>query len=283
MVKRWLKGLVSLLRLPYWLMTGGLSLLTAFALIHGFTSAVTALLMFFSMAFITSAGFSINDYFDRASDAIIKPKRPLPSGILSTKQALAASAVLFVLGLGLALLINTLCFSILIVDSALLLFYSTIVKRKSGFAANLLVGLLVGTGFLYGEAAVFATVNKSIALYPICFGTIGGNILRDVLSLEGDVKIGYPTLPQRIGSKKAVRVAVFFFVLTGVLVILPVLVRVFSLKYLFLTLVWSFLLCYSSFRLVTSQPNRENVMKYERLITMSMILLPLSLLIEAFA
>jgi geranylgeranylglycerol-phosphate geranylgeranyltransferase len=264
-------------------MTGGLSLLTAFALIHGFTSAVTALLMFFSMAFITSAGFSINDYFDRASDAIIKPKRPLPSGILSTKQALAASAVLFVLGLGLALLINTLCFSILIVDSALLLFYSTIVKRKSGFAANLLVGLLVGTGFLYGEAAVFATVNKSIALYPICFGTIGGNILRDVLSLEGDVKIGYPTLPQRIGSKKAVRVAVFFFVLTGVLVILPVLVHVFSLKYLFLTLVWSFLLCYSSFRLVTSQPNRENVMKYERLITMSMILLPLSLLIEAFA
>ena len=35
------------------------------------------------MAFITSAGFSINDYFDRESDAIIKPKRPIPSGLFS--------------------------------------------------------------------------------------------------------------------------------------------------------------------------------------------------------
>src|SRR3972149_3549548 len=110
------KGLVALLRLPYWLMTGGLSLLTAFAIKPfsvGIINIETALLTFFSMAFITSAGFAINDYYDRESDAIIKPKRPIPSGALSLKQVIAVSTVLFAVGLVLALLINLLSFVIL--------------------------------------------------------------------------------------------------------------------------------------------------------------------------
>ncbi len=87
------RGLIALLRLPYWLMTGGLALLTAFAILKDPLSMniQTALLIFFSMAFITSAGFAINDYFDRESDAIIKPKRPIPSGALSLKQVMVVS------------------------------------------------------------------------------------------------------------------------------------------------------------------------------------------------
>src|SRR4030043_639968 len=141
MAKTPAKGLVALLRLPYWLMTGGLSLLTAFAITHELLAPVTILLVFFSMALITSAGFAINDYFDKESDAVIKPKRPIPSGALSLKQVIAVSAFLFVLGLILALLINWLSFIILLADSALLLVYSAMVKRKSGFVANVLVGI----------------------------------------------------------------------------------------------------------------------------------------------
>jgi 4-hydroxybenzoate polyprenyltransferase len=68
------RGLIALLRLPYWLMTGGLSLLTAFAISKNplNLSIQNVILIFFSMAFITSAGFAINDFFDRESDAIIK-------------------------------------------------------------------------------------------------------------------------------------------------------------------------------------------------------------------
>src|SRR5512147_2603063 len=93
------KGLIALLRLPYWLMTGGLALLTALAITKGdFASVQTALgngnallagvLIFFSMAAITSAGFAINDFFDKESDAIIKPKRPIPSGALTLGQVI---------------------------------------------------------------------------------------------------------------------------------------------------------------------------------------------------
>jgi geranylgeranylglycerol-phosphate geranylgeranyltransferase len=283
------RGLIALLRLPYWLMTGGLSLLTAFAITKDplGISVQTVLLIFFSMAFITSAGFAINDYFDRESDAVIKPKRPIPSGALSLKQVMAISSVLFASGLVMAALINWLSFAIIAVDSLLLLVYSYMVKRKSGFIANILVGILTGTAFMYGQATISnpATVNLvSLSLYPIAFGTIGGNVLRDILSLDGDSKVGYPTLPQKIGSVSAAKVGAIFFLLTGLLAPLPALPLFtghFTVYYLPLILLWSVLLIYSSIRLITSASTIANIRKYERLVTMSMILLPLALIVEA--
>ena len=276
------RGLIALLRLPYWMMTGGLSLITAFAITKTLITLDTVLLIFFSMACITSAGFAINDYFDRESDAVIKPKRPIPSGALSLKQVIAVSTVLFTVGLVLSVLINWLSFMILLVDCILLVIYSAFVKRKSGFAANVLVGLLVGTAFLYGEATVSQTLSLiSLSLYPICFGTIGGNILRDVLSLEGDSQIGYPTLPKKIGNKGSIQIAAFLFIATAILAPLPFFFNFFTIYYLSLITLWGILLIYSSIRLLTSPSTVENVRKYERVITMSMMLLILSLIIEA--
>ena len=282
-----IRGLIALLRLPYWMMSGGLAVLTAFAIAPlGILDLKVVPLIFFSMAFITSAGFAVNDYFDRESDAVIKPKRPIPAGALSLKQVVVVAVILFAVGLSLAVLINLLSFAILLVDSILLLVYSAFVKRKSGLAANILVGLLVGTAFLYGGAAVLQVVpvaiSVSLTLYPICFGTIGGNVLRDILSLEGDSQVGYPTLPQKRGVRTAVRVAVFFFITTALFAPLPFVFQFFGIYYLFLILLWSVLLFYASIRLLTSAPIVGNVRKYERLITMSMMLLLLSLIIEAF-
>jgi geranylgeranylglycerol-phosphate geranylgeranyltransferase len=280
------RGLIALLRLPYWLMTGGLSLLTAFAIMKDplSMSIQTALLIFFSMAFITSAGFAINDYFDRESDAIIKPKRPIPAGALSLKQVVAISGVLFAVGLVMAFLINWLSFAIIAADSLVLLVYSFMVKRKSGFVANVLVGILTGTAFLYGEATITtpATLSLiSLSLFPIAFGTIGGNVLRDILSVEGDSKVGYPTLPQKIGNYNAAKVGAVFFLLTGLFAPLPFFLGNFTAYYLPLILLWSVLLIYSSVRLITLGSTVQNVRKYERIVTMSMILLPFALIVEA--
>jgi geranylgeranylglycerol-phosphate geranylgeranyltransferase len=290
------RALVALLRLPYWLMTGGLALLTAFAILKGNFSSISttigmlnfgvvATLIFFSMAFIASAGFAINDYFDRESDAVIKPKRPIPSGALRLKQVVVVSGVLFASGLILSAFINWLSFTIIAVDSLLLLVYSYMVKRKSGFAANLLMGILTGTAFVFGQATVSGTVSLiSLSLYPIAFGTIGGNVLRDILSMEGDSKVGYPTLPQKIGAIGAAKVGGIFFLLTGLLAPLPALPLFtghFTLYYLPLILLWSVLLIYSSIRLFVSSSTIANIRRYERLVTMSMMLLPLALIVEA--
>lgn len=290
------RGLIALLRLPYWLMTGGLALLTAFAILKGDFSSVqtnlgalsfweVAFLTFFSMAFIASAGFAVNDYFDRESDAVIKPKRPIPAGALSLKQVIAISGALFVLGLFMAFFINWLSFVIIAADSLLLLVYSYLVKRKSGFAANLLMGVLTGTAFIYGQATFSNNINLvSLSLYPIAFGTIGGNVLRDILSMDGDSKVGYPTLPQKIGSISAAKVGGVFFLMTGLLAPLPAVPFFkghFTVYYLPLILLWSVLLIYSSLRLFMSTSTIADVRKYERLVTMSMMLLPFALIVEA--
>lgn len=287
------RGLIALLRMPYWMMTGGLAVLTAFAIIKGnFTDipttlgtlnvAVVSLLTFFSMSFIASGGFAINDYYDRVSDAVIKPKRPIPSGALSYKTAVVISGVLFALGLALSFLINWLSFAILAVDSVLLLIYSYLIKRKSGFAANLLMGILTGTAFLYGEAVITGTISLiSFSLYPIAFGTIGGNVLRDIFSVEGDAKVGYPTLPQKIGNISAAKVGGAFFLLTGLLAPLPYLIGGFTVYYLPLILMWSALLIYSAIRLFTSASTVASIRKYERIVTMSMMLLIFALIAEA--
>ncbi len=278
------RGLIALLRLPYWMMTGGLALLTAFAITKSMIVPEKIVLIFFSMAFITSAGFAINDYFDRESDAVIKPKRPIPAGALSRKQVVAISGLLFAVGLILSYFINWLSFAIIAADSLMLLLYSYLVKRKSGFTANVLVGILTGTAFMYGEATVLNNVSLiSLSLYPIAFGTIGGNVLRDILSIDGDSKVGYPTLPQKIGATNAVKTAAVFFIATGVLAPLPYFLNQFTVYYLPLMIVWSVLLIYSSIRLIASASTVQNVRKYERMVTMSMMLLPLSLILEALS
>jgi 4-hydroxybenzoate polyprenyltransferase len=292
------RGFIALLRLPYWMMTGGLAVLTAFAILQGnfsdiqtnlgpMNAGLVALLTFFSLSFIASGGFAINDCYDRESDAIIKPKRPIPSGALSYKTAAAISATFFALGLVMSVLINWLAFSIIVIDSLLLVIYSYLIKRKSGFAANIMIGILTGTAFIYGQATATATVSLiSLSLYPIAFGTIGGNVLRDIFSEEGDKKVGYPTLPQKIGDVSAAKVGGLFFLLTGVFAPLPSIIGAFapnSIFYLPLILLWSALLIYSAARLFTSATTVASIRKYERIVTMSMMLLPLALIITGIA
>nr|WP_254705721.1 UbiA family prenyltransferase [Streptomyces vilmorinianum] len=48
------------------------------------------------------AGMALNDWADRAEDAVDRPHRPIPSGRISPHAALAASAALTAAGLGLA-------------------------------------------------------------------------------------------------------------------------------------------------------------------------------------
>ncbi|MEM1589417.1 MAG: UbiA family prenyltransferase [Candidatus Bathyarchaeia archaeon] len=282
--RKTVRGILKLLRLPYWLMTGGLSLLTFLALKPANLNVETFVLTFFSMAFISSAGFAINDFFDKDGDALVKPSRPIPAGEIPPKVAVYVSAVFFLLGLLQAFLLNWLCLLIVFIDSILLVVYSAFIKRRSGFAANILVGGLIGTAFLYGEAAGSGTITTaSLSMYPICLGSVGGNILRDILSLEGDCKLGYPTLPQKLGVGRSAKVAALFFICCTLSAPLPYLLGIFSEKYLALILIWCLILIYGSVSLLRAPSSLDIVKRNERILTMSMILLPLALITEVIS
>jgi 4-hydroxybenzoate polyprenyltransferase len=90
-------------------------------------------------------------------------------------------------------------------------------------------------------------------------------------------------LPKEVGIKNAAKIGSIFFIATGFLAPLPFILGKFTAYYLPLILIWSVILVYSSIRLLTLASTVENIRKYERLITMSMILLPLALILETLS
>jgi len=280
-LKKRLKAFIMLLRPPYWLMTGGLSVLTIFTLRRGWPETDLLALVVLSAICITSGGFAFNDYIDQESDAVVKKNRPIPSKSLAPWHALLTSAVLFAIGLLASLRINWLCFGIALMDTVLLVAYSTVIKKSAGFFGSFLMGFLIGTSFVYGEAALFGVITfTSFSLSFMSMGSIGGNILRDVLSLEGDLKAGYATLAAKRGPKLATKVGAIFFLLNVIGSPIPYLVNAVGYAYLIPIVIWDIILVISSVSILR-KPDIEVVKKQERLVTRTMILIPIALILGA--
>ena len=56
---------------------------------------------------LTAAYMALNDYSDRAIDAINEPKRPIPSGVIKPTEALAFASILTAIGFVAAYFTNT--------------------------------------------------------------------------------------------------------------------------------------------------------------------------------
>ena len=281
-LKNRLKAIIMLLRPPYWLMTGGLSVLTMFTLQRGVPDFGLLALVILSAICISSGGFAFNDYVDQESDAIVKKNRPIPSQILAPWHALLTAVILFIIGLLASLRINWLCFGLALLDTVLLVVYSTVVKKSAGFFGSFLMGFLIGTSFVYGEAALFGVITfTSFSLSFMSMGSIGGNILRDVLSLEGDLKAGYATLAAKRGPKFATRVGAIFFLFNVIGSPIPYLVNAVGYAYLIPIVIWDIILVISGVALLRKADNIEVVKKHERLVTRTMILIPIALILGA--
>lgn len=285
-LKKRLKAVIKLIRPPYWLMTGGLSVLTIITLRRGILESSDPLilgLVVISAICISSGGFAFNDYVDQESDAIVKKNRPIPSKSLEPWHALLTAGILFTIGLGSAITINLLCFGIALMDTILLVAYSKIIKKSAGVFGSFLMGFLIGTSFVYGEAALFGTITiTSFSLSFMSMGSIGGNVLRDVLSLEGDKKAGYATLAAKRGPKFATKVAAVFFLLNVLGSPIPYLVDAVSYAYLIPIIIWDIILVISGVLLLKNQEITA-VKKHERLVTRTMILIPIALIAGALA
>ena len=276
-----LKAFIMLLRPPYWLMTGGLSVLTMITLLKGLPDLNLFSLVVLSAVSVSSAGFAFNDYIDQESDTVVKKNRPIPSKALAPWHALLTAVILFAVGLIAALNINLYCFLLALLDTILLVIYSMYVKKHAGFLGSFLMGFLIGTSFVYGEAALYGTVTiTSFSLSFMSMGSIGGNILRDVLSLEGDRKAGYATLAAKRGPKFAAKIGAVFFLLNVIASPIPYFVGAVGYAYLIPIIMWDVILVVSSI-FILKKPDIEVVEKHERLVTRTMILIPVALILGA--
>ena len=271
-----------LLRPTYWLMTAGLAALTMIALQRGLPDVGLLAMVVLSAICVTSGGFAFNDYVDQESDAIVKKNRPIPSKAIAPWHALLTAVILSIVGLAAALTINWLCLGIALLDTVLLVAYSTIIKKSAGFVGSFLMGLIIGTSFIYGEAALSGAITiASFSLSFMSMGNIGGNVLRDILSLEGDLKAGYATLAAKRGPEFATRVGATFFLLNVVASPVPWLVDAVGYAYLIPIALWDVILVVSGVTLLRSADNIELLKKHERLVTRTMILIPIALILGA--
>lgn len=165
---------------------------------------------FLAAALISGAGNAVNDYADRELDATNSPERPIPSGRISPSRALLVGKVLFVAGvLSAALTMRISCVALAVVNSVLLAYYASSLKRM-GLLGNLSIGYLVGSTFFFGGLAVGGF--ETVALLAVMAGlsTAGRELIKDIEDVEGDRESGSESFPISFGEKKASYLAAAF-------------------------------------------------------------------------
>jgi len=230
MFKKW-RGFFILSR-PVNVVISFLSILVAIT-ICGWSTWESVLLACLTGAFITVAANAINDVYDLEIDRINRPKRPLPSGVVSPREAFVFSIVFFILGVTSSALINTETLIIALIFSVLLYLYSSTFKRRV-LIGNFTVSLATAFAFIFGGAAVGHIEN---AFFPAIFAFLmhfGREIIKDMEDVKGDAKDGAQTLPIRFGNRVAQVLTTILLMALIVITQLPYILHIYGVWYLIL-------------------------------------------------
>ena len=145
-----------------------------------------------------------------------------------------------VAGLLVSFVIKALAFGITALAIALFIFYPRIFKRYLGFLSNLVIGFLGATMPLFAEATVFQTIIaaslSSVGMIAAC--AIGLNVLKGVLTLDGDLMIGHPTFDIKSNVRVAAVVGALFLLFSVLTSPLPYLAGIVGIVYLIPVTMW---------------------------------------------
>jgi geranylgeranylglycerol-phosphate geranylgeranyltransferase len=231
---------------------------------------------------LTAASMAINDYYDRAIDAINEPSRPIPSGMVGVHEALVFVFVLSAIGLVFAYLTSALCLAVAVIAWIILVTYVTGGKR-TGLPGNFLVSACVAIPFIYGSIVVTSQVQLNVLLFASMafLSNTGREITKGIVDMKGDRAQGVKTLAVRYGEKNAAVVAALFYVSAVSLTPLPWILRLVSFWFIPFVLITDLGLAISSFFLVRDY-SRENSRKIKNLVLLWFILGLLAYVFGAF-
>jgi geranylgeranylglycerol-phosphate geranylgeranyltransferase len=182
------------------------------------------------------AGMAINDYFDREIDRVNRPDRPIPSGVVSPREALAFSGLLFGVAVALAVTLPALAVGIAVVNLLALVAYTEFFKGLPGLG-NALVGYLTGSTFLFGGAAVGGRLESVLVLFALAsLATFAREVVKDVEDVAGDREEGLRTLPIAYGERRSLYLATAVLLVAILASPLPYLLGTFGLPYLLIVL-----------------------------------------------
>ena len=171
---------------------------------------------------LCAAAMVVNDYYDRAIDAVNEPARPIPSGLVSSREALVLAFVLTVVGFVFAFFTSVLCLGVAAVSWVIIVAYVTVGKR-TGLPGNFLVSACVATPFVYGSVAVLDWVPLNVWLFAAMafLSNTGREITKGIVDVKGDAAEGVKTLAVRYGERNAAIFAAMFYISAVALTPIP--------------------------------------------------------------
>lgn len=248
-----IKAFLEIIRLQ--VVAGGVTGVFIGGIASGFQYDLSSLFLAMIAIFLVTAGsMTLNDYFDWKIDAVVHPKRPIPSGRLSSKEGLAFAVISFFIALVLSFFINMMCFWIAIISIGLITLYELFLKNQ-GIVGNMLVAFVCSMAFMFGAASVGQFSNVLILAVMMFFPVIGREILMDIRDMDGD-KLARVTLPIKIGKNPAVYLSCLFLSILIILTPLPIIWGILGIWYL---IVFAFVDILVAYAIILSLRDVHNV------------------------
>jgi len=196
-------------------------------------------LLLLATLLIAAGGYVINDYYDRAIDAVNKPKKIIAGKSISLKTLKPYYFILTALGvltgLWLAIRIDYLLLSLIFPVVAIMLWYYSVKYQKTYLAGNLMIALMSGLVVLIvwiaemfallahpvkyveviNQVKIVGWITLAYTLFAFLV-TLVREILKDIEDMQGDNAHGYRTLPIVSGFRKARAIAAM---VTGLVVL----------------------------------------------------------------
>jgi len=164
---------------------------------------------------IHSTSGPVNDYFDRDSDKIGRPRAPIPSGLLTVNEAKVIVIFNYVIGIILIFVLspNNLTIIFALIHLFLGLVYSAppirLCRTAVGGFSTIALGAII-VPFLGGWSATDGKYDPILLIISggLLFTTIAQRMVADIADMAGDTRYGRSSLPQQIGARQAYFVAV---------------------------------------------------------------------------
>ena len=225
-------------------------------------------------ASFTAGGNALNDLYDRETDRVNHPKRPLPSGQLRLETAKAFIVAAFFVAAAVASFISIFALAVVAINAALMFAYEAALKAR-GASGNLVISYLVGSLFFFAGVSVYTSswdplIRTGILAALAFVTTLGREITKDIEGLRGDVD--RRTLPRRIGASRAGTLAAIALVVGVGLSFLPLYYGVLLLGYAVLVVPADGMFIYAALHSAANPARSQRVTKYGMVVALAAFL-----------
>lgn len=188
-------------------------------------SPMTLLLGALTGFMVCAYSMAINDYYDVEIDRVNQPDRPLPSGRISMRTALAIALLTLAVGM-MAAVLTALISAVLIASFyAFLSWLYNYWGKRHGLWGNAMVASSLAIPFIYGGAIVLGQVGNSLLLFMALtafLSGVGREVVKAMADTAGDAKKGVRSFAIAHGLRGASVVGALLFGSAVVTSLIPV-------------------------------------------------------------